>query len=28
VLGRSEEEATAKGLKYLDRVGLLAQQDK
>jgi glutamate/aspartate transport system ATP-binding protein len=28
VLGRSREEATAKGLKYLDRVGLLAQQDK
>ena len=28
VLGRSEEEATAKGLQYLDRVGLLAQQDK
>ena len=28
VLGRSLEEATAKGLKYLDRVGLLAQQDK
>ena len=28
VLGRSVEEATAKGLKYLDRVGLLAQQDK
>ena len=28
VLGRSKEEATAKGLKYLDRVGLLAQQDK
>jgi len=28
VLGRSEEEATAKGLKYLDRVGLLAQKDK
>src|SRR3954470_18823538 len=28
VLGRSEEEATAKGLKYLDRVGLLSQQDK
>ena len=28
VLGRSMEEATAKGLKYLDRVGLLAHQDK
>ncbi|MYN26641.1 amino acid ABC transporter ATP-binding protein [Duganella levis] len=28
VLGRSEEEATARGLQYLDRVGLLAQQDK
>ena len=28
VLGRSVDEATAKGLKYLDRVGLLAQQDK
>ncbi len=28
VLGRSNEEANAKGLKYLDRVGLLAQQDK
>jgi len=28
VLGRSDEEATARGLKYLDRVGLLAQQDK
>ncbi len=28
VLGRSKEEATAHGLKYLDRVGLLAQQDK
>ena len=28
VLGRSEEEATARGLKYLDRVGLLAHQDK
>ena len=28
VLGRSLEEATAKGLAYLDRVGLLAQQDK
>ncbi len=28
VLGRSCEEATANGLKYLDRVGLLAQQDK
>jgi glutamate/aspartate transport system ATP-binding protein len=28
VLGRSLDEANAKGLKYLDRVGLLAQQDK
>jgi glutamate/aspartate transport system ATP-binding protein len=28
VLGRSKDEANAKGLKYLDRVGLLAQQDK
>jgi glutamate/aspartate transport system ATP-binding protein len=28
VLGRSKDEATAKGLAYLDRVGLLAQQDK
>ena len=28
VLGRSKEEATAKGLKYLDRVGLIVQQDK
>jgi glutamate/aspartate transport system ATP-binding protein len=28
VLGRSNDEANAKGLKYLDRVGLLAQQDK
>jgi glutamate/aspartate transport system ATP-binding protein len=28
VLGRSRAEATARGLKYLDRVGLLAQQDK
>ncbi len=28
VLGRSREEATAKGLAYLDRVGLLALQDK
>ena len=28
VLGRSREEATEKGLKYLDRVGLLAHQDK
>jgi glutamate/aspartate transport system ATP-binding protein len=27
-LGRSVDEATAKGLKYLDRVGLLAQQHK
>jgi glutamate/aspartate transport system ATP-binding protein len=28
VLKRSDEEAAEKGLKYLDRVGLLAQQDK
>ncbi|MDY7577892.1 amino acid ABC transporter ATP-binding protein [Herbaspirillum sp. RTI4] len=28
VLGRSVDEATEKGLKYLDRVGLIAQQDK
>ncbi|MGV7210969.1 amino acid ABC transporter ATP-binding protein [Oxalobacteraceae bacterium A2-2] len=28
VLGRSEEEATARGLQYLERVGLLGQQDK
>jgi glutamate/aspartate transport system ATP-binding protein len=28
VLGRSLDEANAKGLKYLDRVGLLAHQDK
>jgi glutamate/aspartate transport system ATP-binding protein len=28
VLKRSVDEATAKGLKYLDRVGLLEQQDK
>ncbi len=28
VLGRSEEEGVEKGLQYLDRVGLLAQQDK
>ncbi|WP_194725338.1 amino acid ABC transporter ATP-binding protein [Noviherbaspirillum malthae] len=28
VLGRSEDEATEKGLKYLDRVGLIAQKDK
>ena len=28
VLGRSKEEATARGLHYLDRVGLLAHQDK
>ena len=27
-LGRSKDEATVKGLAYLDRVGLLAQQDK
>ncbi|WP_017879630.1 amino acid ABC transporter ATP-binding protein [Janthinobacterium sp. CG3] len=28
VLGRSADEANAKGLTYLDRVGLLTQQDK
>ena len=28
VLGRSEDEAREKGLKYLDRVGLIAQKDK
>ncbi|MGZ9010618.1 MAG: amino acid ABC transporter ATP-binding protein, partial [Telluria sp.] len=28
VLGRSKDEALEKGLRYLDRVGLLAQQDK
>jgi glutamate/aspartate transport system ATP-binding protein len=28
VLGRSKEEAAERGLKYLDRVGLLAHQDK
>ena len=28
VLGRSADEANAKGLEYLDRVGLLSQQDK
>jgi glutamate/aspartate transport system ATP-binding protein len=28
VLGRSEKEATEKGLRYLDRVGLIAQKDK
>jgi glutamate/aspartate transport system ATP-binding protein len=28
VLGRSREEAIVRALKYLDRVGLLAQQDK
>jgi glutamate/aspartate transport system ATP-binding protein len=28
VLGRGIDEATDKGLKYLDRVGLLAHQDK
>ncbi|MGZ8992386.1 MAG: ATP-binding cassette domain-containing protein, partial [Telluria sp.] len=27
VLGRSKDEALGKGLRYLDRVGLLAQQD-
>jgi len=28
VLGRSKEEAVARGLKYLDRVGLISQKDK
>jgi glutamate/aspartate transport system ATP-binding protein len=28
VLGRSQSEAIEKGLKYLDRVGLIAQKDK
>jgi len=28
VLGRSEDEATERGLKLLDRVGLIAQKDK
>jgi glutamate/aspartate transport system ATP-binding protein len=28
VLGRSEDEALERGLKYLDRVGLLAHKDK
>ncbi|HYD62672.1 MAG TPA: amino acid ABC transporter ATP-binding protein [Noviherbaspirillum sp.] len=28
VLGRSEDEAAERGLKYLDRVGLLAHKDK
>lgn len=28
ILGRSKEEAMEKGLKYLDRVGLLAHKDK
>ncbi|MFZ6692062.1 amino acid ABC transporter ATP-binding protein [Undibacterium sp. SXout20W] len=28
VLGRSEDEASERGLKYLDRVGLLTQKDK
>jgi glutamate/aspartate transport system ATP-binding protein len=28
VLGRSKEEAMERGLKYLDRVGLIAQKDK
>jgi len=28
VLGRSVDEAAEKGLKYLDRVGLIAQKDK
>ena len=28
VMGRSKEEASAKGLKYLDRVGLIAQKAK
>ena len=28
VLGRSQEEASTRGLKYLDRVGLISQKDK
>jgi glutamate/aspartate transport system ATP-binding protein len=28
VLGRSEEEASERGLRYLERVGLIAQRDK
>ena len=28
VLGRGEEEATTRGRKYLDRVGLISQKDK
>jgi len=28
VLGRSEDEAVTRGLKYLDRVGLISQKDK
>jgi len=28
VLGRSQDEAVVRGLKYLDRVGLIAQKDK
>ena len=28
VLGRSQDEANERGLKYLDRVGLIAQKDK
>jgi len=28
VLGRSEDEARTRGLKYLDRVGLITQKDK
>jgi glutamate/aspartate transport system ATP-binding protein len=28
VLGRTEEEARVRGLKYLDRVGLITQKDK
>jgi glutamate/aspartate transport system ATP-binding protein len=28
VLGRSQDEAAERGLKYLDRVGLLEQRDK
>ena len=28
VLGRSQDEATKRGLKYLDRVGLISQKDK
>ncbi|MEO8486278.1 MAG: ATP-binding cassette domain-containing protein, partial [Betaproteobacteria bacterium] len=28
VLGRSQDEAVTRGLKYLDRVGLISQKDK